>query len=127
MAVGEIRSFVVDVNDLGEGERFWTAVLGLEVEFSAWEGQFSRIGRKGSGSILLQLVPEKKTDLKNRAHIDLTVENVEQAINEVLGLGGSVIKEPAIFSETDPLLEWAVMADPSGNEFCLIRDLEQTR
>lgn len=127
MAVGEIRSFVVDVNDLGEGERFWTAVLGLEVEFSAWEGQFSRIGRKGSGSILLQLVPEKKTDLKNRAHIDLTVENVERAINEVLGLGGSVIKEPAIFSETDPLLEWAVMADPSGNEFCLIRDLEQTR
>lgn len=127
MVVGEIRSFVVDVNDLGEGERFWTAVLGLEVEFSAWEGQFSRIGRKGSGSILLQLVPEKKTDLKNRAHIDLTVENVERAINEVLGLGGSVIKEPAIFSETDPLLEWAVMADPSGNEFCLIRDLEQTR
>jgi len=126
MAVAEIRSFVVDVNDLDEGERFWASVLGLEVQFSAWEGQFSRIGRKGSGSILLQLVPEKKTDLKNRAHIDLTVENVERAVNEVVGLGGSVIKEPAMFPETDPLLEWAVMADPSGNEFCLIRDLEET-
>ena len=126
MAVGEMRAFVVDVNDLEEGERFWSSVLGLEVEFSAWEGQFSRIGRKGSGSILLQLVPEKKTDLKNRAHIDLTVENVERAVNEVLGLGGSVIKEPGIFPETDPLLEWAVMADPSGNEFCLIRELEST-
>ena len=126
MAVGEMRSFVVDVNDLEEGERFWSSVLGLEVEFSAWEGQFSRIGRKGSGSILLQLVPEEKTDLKNRAHIDLTVENVERAVHEVLGLGGSVIKEPGIFPETDPLLEWAVMADPSGNEFCLIRELEQT-
>lgn len=126
MAVGEMRSFVVDVNDLAEGERFWASVLGLEVEFSAWEGQFSRIGRKGSGSILLQLVPEKKTDLKNRAHIDLTVENVERAVNEVLGLGGSVIKEPGIFPETDPLLEWAVVADPSGNEFCLIRELEST-
>ena len=126
MAVAEIRSFVVDVNDLDEGERFWASVLGLEVQFSAWEGQFSRIGRKGSGSILLQLVPEKKTDLKNRAHIDLTVENVERAVNEVVGLGGSVIKEPAMFPETDPLLEWAVMADPSGNEFCLIQDLEPT-
>ena len=126
MAVGEMRSLVVDVNDLEEGERFWASVLGLEVEFSAWEGQFSRIGRKGSGSILLQLVPEKKTDLKNRAHIDLTVENVERAVNEVLGLGGSVIKEPGIFPESDPLLEWAVMADPSGNEFCLIRELEST-
>jgi len=126
MAVEEIRSFVVDVNDLEESERFWASVLGLEVEFSAWEGQFSRIGRKGSGSILLQLVPERKTDLKNRAHIDLTVENVERAVDDVLGLGGSVIKEPAIFPETDPLLEWAVMADPSGNEFCLIRELEPT-
>jgi len=126
MAVGELRSFVVDVNDLEEGERFWASVLGLEVEFSAWEGHFSRIGRKGSGSILLQLVPEKKTDLKNRAHIDVTVENVERSVNEVLGLGGSMIKEPAIFPETDPLLEWAVMADPSGNEFCLIRELEPT-
>ena len=126
MAVGEMRSFVVGVNDLEEGERFWASVLGLEVEFSAWEGQFSRIGRKGGGSILLQLVPEKKTDLKNRAHVDLTVDNVERAVSEVLGLGGSVIKEPGIFPETDPLLEWAVMADPSGNESCLIRDLEST-
>jgi len=126
MAVGEIRSFVVDVNDLEEGERFWASVLGLEVEFSAWQGQFSRIGRKGSGSVLLQLVPEKKTDLKNRAHVDLTVENVERAVSEVLGLGGSVIKEPGIFPETDPLIEWAVVADPSGNEFCLIRELELT-
>ncbi len=126
MAVGEMRSFVVGVNDLEEGERFWASVLGLEVEFSAWEGQFSRIGRKGGGSILLQLVPEKKTDLKNRAHVDLTVDNVERAVSEVLGLGGSVIKEPGIFPETDSLLEWAVMAGPSGNEFCLIRDLEST-
>jgi hypothetical protein len=37
-----------------------------------------------------------------------------------------VIKEPATFPETDPLIEWAVMADPSGNEFCLIRELEPT-
>jgi predicted enzyme related to lactoylglutathione lyase len=126
MAVGEMRSFVIDVNDLEDSERFWASVLGLEVEFSAWQGQFSRVGRKGSGSILLQLVPEMKTDLKNRAHLDITVENVERAVTEVLGLGGSVIKEPATFPETDPLIEWAVMADPSGNEFCLIRELEPT-
>ena len=29
-----------------------------------------------------------------------------------------------IFPETDPAIEWAVMADPFGNEFCVIRDLE---
>ena len=51
MAVGELRSFVVDVNDIQEGERFWSSVLGLDVQFDAWEGQYSRIGAKGAGSV----------------------------------------------------------------------------
>ncbi|MGH2778623.1 MAG: VOC family protein [Actinomycetota bacterium] len=126
MAVGALRSIVVDVNDLKESERFWSSVLGLEVQWPAGEGQFSRIGAKGAGSVLLQLVPEKKTDLKNRVHIDITVMDVGSALDEVLRLGGSVIKEPALWPETDSVLEWAVMADPSGNEFCLIRELRPT-
>jgi hypothetical protein len=52
MAVGELRSFVVDVNDIQEGERFWSSVLGLDVQFDAWEGQYSRIEAKGAGSVL---------------------------------------------------------------------------
>ncbi len=126
MAVGALRSIVVDVNDLKESERFWSSVLGLEVQWPSGEGQFSRIGAKGAGSVLLQLVPEKKTDLKNRVHIDITVMDVGSALDEVLRLGGSVIKEPALWPETDSVLEWAVMADPSGNEFCLIRELRPT-
>ncbi|MGH2790977.1 MAG: VOC family protein [Actinomycetota bacterium] len=126
MAVGALRSIVVDVNDLKESERFWSSVLGLEVQWPAGEGQFSRIGAKGAGSVLLQLVPEKKTDLKNRVHIDITVMDVGSALDEVLRLGGSVIKEPALWPETDSVLEWAVMADPSANEFCLIRELRPT-
>ena len=29
------------------------------------------------------------------------------------------------FEGTDPVLEWAVVADPSGNEFCVIRELPE--
>lgn len=126
MAVGALRSIVLDVNDLKESERFWCSVLGLEVQWPSGEGQFSRIGAKGPGSVLLQLVPEKKTGLKNRTHIDVTVMNVGRALDEVLRLGGSVVKEPGLWPESDPLLEWAVMADLSGNEFCLIRELRPT-
>ena len=126
MAVGALRSIVVDVNDLEESERFWCSVLGLEVQWPSGEGQFSRIGAKGAGSVLLQLVPEKKTDLKNRAHIDITVMDVALGVDEVVKLGGSVIREPALWPETDPLLEQAIVADPSGNEFCLIRELRPT-
>ena len=72
-------------------------------------------------------MPEQKTALKNRAHIDLTVEDVDLAIDEVIALGGSLVRPKGIHAPDDPQVEWAVMADPFGNEFCLIRDLEPTR
>ena len=123
MAVGTVRAFVIDVNDLEVGERFWSAITGHELRFSGWGGQFSRIGRVGSNSILLQLVPEKKTPLKNRAHVDITVQDIDQAIEQVVALGGSLVRPKGIHAPDDPRIEWAVMADPFGNEFCIIRDL----
>ena len=140
MAVGTIRAFVIDVNDLEVGERFWCAVTGFDVLFSGWAdqfsgigtghrfsgigtGQFSGLGTGPSHSMLLQLVPETKTDLKNRAHIDITVEDVDHAINEVITLGGSLIRPKGGHPPDAPELEWAVMTDPFGNEFCVIRDL----
>ncbi len=126
MAVGTVRAFVIDVNDLAVGERFWSAITGQECIFSGWGGQFSRIGPKGQNSILLQLVPEKKTPLKNRAHIDITVQNTDQAIEQVIALGGSLVRPKGTYSPTPddpPRLEWAIMADPFGNEFCVIREL----
>jgi hypothetical protein len=72
-----------------------------------------RLGPKGAGSLLLQLVPEKKTDLKNRAHIDITVTDVGHAVDEVLNLGGSFIREPALYPETNALLEQAIVVEPS--------------
>ena len=122
MAVGALRSIVIDVNDIEEAERFWSAVLGLEVQFDVFENQYSRIGAKGGGSVLLQLVPEKKTEFKSRAHVDLTVTDVGRAVDEIVNLGGSLIREAVRYPERDPILEQAIVADPSGNEFCLIRE-----
>ena len=131
MAVGRLRRFVVDVNDLAVGEQFWSAVTGLPVAFSALregapQGQFSGLGAIETGSVLLQLVPERKTALKNRAHLDIGVDDVPGAVAEVIALGGSVIRSPGVFPEHDPEVEWAVVADPFGNEFCLVRDLEES-
>ena len=127
MAVGTFRATVVDVNDLEDGERFWSSVLGLDVIFHAWRGQFSRIGPAGPGSVLLQLVPESKTPLKNRCHIDVTVGDVHRAVEEVLSLGGSLVREPVPTPEADPILRHAVVADPFGNEFCVIQDVRPRR
>jgi predicted enzyme related to lactoylglutathione lyase len=123
--VGTMDNVVVDVNDLPTGEAFWSRLLGLEVRYSAWQGQFSRIGKPGSGSVLLQLVPEKKTGLKNRVHVDATVEALPQAMEEVVAMGGQVVRRAGAFPPKAPVLEWAVMADPFGNEFCLIQELTE--
>ncbi len=127
MAIGTLDAFVVDVNDLAVAERFWAAVSGLPLKYSGWTGKISRLGAP-PGSIMLQLVPEPKTALKNRAHLDFLVEDVAAAVAQVLDLGGSVVREPGFFREPgnpDPVLEWAVLADPFGNEFCLIRELPE--
>ncbi len=124
MAVGRLRAVVIDVNDLARGERFWSEVSGKSLRFSAWDGRYSRLGSAGEGSILLQLVPDDKATTKNRVHVDLTVDDVAAAVEKVTALGGQLQKAPALYpSDDDPVIEWAVMVDPFGNEFCLIRDV----
>lgn len=130
MAVGALMCAVVDVNDLAVAERFWSAVTGWPVTLSRWGDQYSEVGDEES-SLLLQMVPEAKI-AKNRVHLDFRVKDVARAVDEVLGLGGVVVKPPG-YTRTwgsssvpadapeGPLLEWAVVADPFGNEFCLIR------
>lgn len=125
VVVGEMRAVVIDVNDLERGERFWTAVSGKQLRFSGFNGRFSRLGRPQEGSILLQLVPEPKAGPKNRVHLDFTVDEVQAAIREVEDLGGELKKPASMYpSDEHPVLEWAVVLDPFGNEFCLIRDVE---
>lgn len=124
MAVGRVRAVTIDVEDLDEGERFWTAVTGLPATLRGWNGQYTRLGTAGEGSVLLQLVPEKKGDGKNRVHLDLTVGDVGEAIAAVLALGGSLERGPEAYPESGTAArEYAVMKDPFGNEFCLVREL----
>jgi hypothetical protein len=67
----------------------------------------------------------------NRVHIDITpTDGVDVAIERILELGGSVKKPPSLyprpgtFGDDDaPVIDWAVMQDPFGNEFCLVYDL----
>ena len=122
--VGTLRNFVLDVHDLDVAERFWTAVTGLPVRFAGLEGRYTRLGNATPGSVLLQLVPEAKDDRKNRAHLDLTVADLGRAVEQVVALGGRRVSDPIGFpTEGDPGVRWVVVADPSGNEFCLVEDL----
>ena len=65
--------------------------------------------------IYLQRVPKKKTS-KPRVHMDLTVSDLPVALARVEALGGRALR-----NFLGPGEGLAVVADPDGNEFCLVK------
>jgi predicted enzyme related to lactoylglutathione lyase len=104
----------MDVNDLETCGRFWSQVLGADVLYQ--DQTYLRLGRAGERpTLLLQAIAERHGS-KNRAHLDLDVADLDAAVSRVLELGGRKLQAVSEYG-----IEWAVMADPDGNEFCLIQ------
>ncbi|CAL9397068.1 hypothetical protein SUDANB121_01390 [Nocardiopsis dassonvillei] len=112
---------VLDTNDLRAAADFWCAALGFERQE---EGPVY-LGLRDPGGrwpdLLLQKVPEPKAG-KNRMHLDMVVHDLEAETERVRALGARVLR-PA-FEEDGHRL--AVLADPEGNEFCLVERLDGT-
>jgi hypothetical protein len=68
--------------------------------------------------LYFQRVPEPKT-VKNRVHLDVVAgpawTSVLEAVERGIARGGRRLRESA-----DPADPFIVMADPEGNEFCLV-------
>ena len=112
--VGKLYAIVMDVNDLETCGKFWSQVLGADILFQ--DERYLRLGHKGERpALLLQRVPERHQE-KNRVHIDLDVPDLDAAVSHVQGLGGHKLGQLSEYG-----IEWVVMADPDGNEFCLVK------
>jgi hypothetical protein len=71
---------------------------------------------EGGPALNFQPVPEPKQG-KTRIRLDLRTDDVAAAIERVEELGGSDLDERHEYAEGTVV----VMADPAGNEFCLVR------
>ena len=112
--IGQLCEIGIDVEDLDRSAKFWSALLGLPGGGQR-RGQYHNLGRQGSGPrVYLQKVPEKKT-AKNRMHMDIAVVDVDTAAAQVEALGGKKLQEFDEYGQRG-----IVMADPDGNEFCLV-------
>ena len=112
--VGALYAITMDVNNLETCAKFWSQVLGADILYQ--NDKYLRLGQKGKRpTLLLQKVPEPHK-VKNRVHIDLDVPNLDAAVNRVQELGGNKLRQLNEYG-----IEWAVMADPDGNEFCLVQ------
>jgi len=116
-----IQCLCIDTADPAGLAAFWQSVLGWrmsgegdEVVLEPPEGS----PEDGVAPDLLFLrVPEEKAR-KNRLHLDLRPADQAAEVARVEGLGA---RRADVGQGPD--VSWVVMADPEGNEFCVLRPL----
>ena len=137
MSIGRWKSVGVNVTDLEQGAAFWSAVLGWE-KAGEWHGWLGYIADPASENymILVQTTtaPVATTAPShheaNRMHIDIWPnEGVDQAVADIVAIGGALKTAPSQYprpgthGDEPPQIDWAVMQDPFGNEFCIVEEL----
>jgi predicted enzyme related to lactoylglutathione lyase len=105
----------VDCRDTERLAEFWSELLGLPVR-GTFGDAFVLLDRPSEDAVAMafQRVPEDKV-VKNRAHVDLRIEDLDAVTALVESRGGSRIAD-----HDEEGFRWRVMTDPEGNEFCLM-------
>ncbi len=107
----------IDCHDPRRLAVFWAQVLDWRVDADD-EDEVAVVDPEGRApSLLFAPVPEDKT-VKNRLHIDVNPRDRDQEaeVERLLLLGA----RRADVGQGDDV-SWVVMADPEGNEFCVLR------
>ena len=121
-----IQCLTIDVHDLKKVANFWAAALDWKITFED-ENEVCLELQDGSPEvgripdILFIKVPDEKV-VKNRLHLDLRPKDQAAEVARLEALGARQID---IGQNRDSTKSWVVMADPEGNEFCVLRALEQ--
>ena len=109
------RSLAIDCNDPERLAAFWSAVLEWGIVSRDEDGAVQIAPADRSGwRLSFELVPGTKTG-KNRLHLDLSPSDQAKELDRLLELGAT----RADIGQGD--VPWIVLADPEGNEFCLLR------
>jgi hypothetical protein len=103
----------VDAADHAAIARWWADVLGATVD-SPPGGDHAGVGQIPGApfeALVFATVPEPKS-VKNRIHWDVDTDSVDALV----AAGATVLRAP------DDEIQWSVLADPEGNEFCAFTD-----
>jgi len=118
-AIGGLEAIIVDADDPEELASFWAAMFGTRIvsrePASPYYVDLAPVD--GVPVIVFQKAEEPKA-VKNRLHLDVAVADIEAATERLEALGGSRI-DAEIGHEVG--YAFRAVADPEGNEFCLVR------
>jgi len=106
----QINALIVDASDPERLAAFWSELLGRPVV--ARMGPYVWLRRENELGLGFQRTAEPKSG-KNRMHFDVTASDPAAEQQRIEALGGRRLEEYADGG-------FLVMADPEGNEFCVI-------
>jgi predicted enzyme related to lactoylglutathione lyase len=117
-----VQCLAVDSNDPDKLARFWADVLGWR---RTYEDGDEVVLEPPAGSpddgvspdLIFLKVPEPKS-VKNRLHLDLRPDDQAAEVRRIESLGAQRVS----VGQGDDVT-WVVLADPEGNEFCVLRAL----
>ena len=113
LMVARFYQLVVDARDPSRLAHWWAEVLGYDVLYeTADEAIIGTAPEQYPGICFVPVSDAKMT--KNRLHIDLDPDDHEAEVARVTGLGA----RHADIGQGD--VPWTVLADPEGNEFCIL-------
>jgi len=118
------NSFLAGCGRLGsitcDGSRevgcFWSEALGWPLVWDQ-DGETAIRAPDGTGPFITWGPPVPQKDTKNRLHLDIAPDQPDQSaeVERLASIGASRID----IGQGD--VDWVVMADPDGNEFCVLR------
>ncbi|MFD5411376.1 VOC family protein [Streptomyces nojiriensis] len=116
--VSVVQNVAIDCSDAYELARFWSEVTGSPLHPDAERGDREIAVMLSEGPLLyFNQVPEPKT-VKNRIHLCLRpTTSREEEVERLLKRGATLVTDRRQPDGTG----WAVLADPEGNEFCVLR------
>ena len=117
-----IQCLSIDTHDPAAQAAFWAEVLGWRITHEepdevALEPPAGSPADGVSPDLLFLRVPDDKT-VKNRLHLDLRPDDQAAEVARLERLGA---RRVSVGQGDD--VTWVVLADPEGNEFCVLRAL----
>jgi len=119
-----LQCITVDAQDPLALAQFWAEALGWKIgedvnEIEVWiERELGDPHNTGFPDILF-LKNSTPKNSKNRLHLDLRPDDQALEVERLEKLGAKKID---IGQSAEPTCTWVVMADPEGNEFCVLRE-----
>ncbi|MEU6343402.1 VOC family protein [Streptomyces sp. NPDC046977] len=116
--VSVVQNVAIDCVDAYELALFWSRVTGRPLHPEDGPGHQETQVLLPEGPVLhFNQVPEPKR-LKNRIHLCLRPETSrDQEVERLLAIGATFVAD----HRNPDGSGWAVLADPEGNEFCVLR------